>query len=113
MSLIFWLVFVGFIDSGAHEAFRLRSGNVESFPLLVVEDGGELKTSTRRLIRRFTEANLVLDYEKSELIYESATRDTRFVTPLEKEPFRGVLCYAVELCQASGWIFDDNAPKRE
>lgn len=102
-SMVLLLVVGNFIASGALLAFKVRSGNLLSFPLFEDSSSSSETQSEVRLIRRFSEGVLLLDYQNKLIYYKHNTERLRLTYNLKTEPYRGLFCYSLGWCWASGW----------
>lgn len=98
------LVIGNFAVSGALLAFRVRSGDLASFPIFKDTNLDAFSSNQLRVIRHFSDGLLLVDYQDKVIIYIPDSQSSSFEYALETEPFRGLLCYVADWCWASGWV---------
>ncbi len=99
------LIVIGhFAVSGIVLAFKVRSGDLDSFPIFVQTESEVLSNNQLRLVRRFSEGQLIVDYQGKLIHYLPNSANSQLTYDLRTEPFRGALCYLADWCWASGWL---------
>ncbi|WP_209833555.1 hypothetical protein [Ruegeria sp. HKCCE3926] len=106
-----WIIIASlglFAGMGSSEAYDVRSGQREKFPVLSSTQFSEVADSTAFVLRSFSSGLLVGTNDRERVWFLDSTTTSTLEFEIDPEPFKGLLCYALDWCWASGWA---NKPK--
>ncbi len=102
-TYLFLLVCSIFAGQGSMEAMTIRSGDRDELALLVDTENGIQGSNEHSLVRALSGGHLVITNSADQLYFVSNETSAYIQFEVDNEPFRGILCYAFDVCRFSGW----------
>ncbi len=93
-----------FAGMGSSEAYKVRSGQREEFPVLSSTEFREVTNSTAFVLRSFSSGLLVGTNDRKRVWFLDSATSSTLEFGIDPEPFIGLLCYTFDWCWASGWV---------
>ena len=93
-----------FAGIGASKAYDVRSGIRDKFPIVSSSIYLEVSNKTSYVLRRFSSGLLVGTSDREKIWFLNSSAGSIMEFRINPEPYRGLLCYSLEWCWASGWL---------